>query len=422
MSGLGKWQDPTIWGDIALWANATNHALYKKYHADKEPPLSDTDGVPILMADGSVAMTGDLDMGGYDIENPAGIGGADGRAIVFADQFAGANMGAKIQAAITALGATGGKIIVVPGAHVCTDAGSGYAIQWASDIELEFAQGATLTGNGDFAIISIPVGVYRTRFTNLHLVGSNNVAHTANVGIQFPAGYGAVGYSIIEDCRFDQMYKGVSMSWRDPLYIIISNCLATNIKSVGFACGGAQAVKVIGCTVHGATYGFNLMRRAQAFGCHANACGYGFHGQLGYGLAITSCTAYNCTIAGFLVGYKCTEGVAVVGCFAINSVIGFQVTTYSTAVTQVLFSGCFAEDCATAGFQIVNGHHASVEMVGNKTVCAATQAYAFYFGSLLDKLVYVGNDASGFSTAAEYWHPDLNKGSDSFQIGHNILA
>lgn len=67
--GAGVWKNPWKVGTMAIWVNATTHALYGKYNADFEPVKSDTDGVPFILADGSVAMSGDFDMGGNSIKN-----------------------------------------------------------------------------------------------------------------------------------------------------------------------------------------------------------------------------------------------------------------------------------------------------------------------------------------------------------------
>ena len=77
------WQNPLYFANGArLWADDEGLIRYKQGVV-----TSDTDGTLLLLADGSVAMTDDFDMGGYHILNLLGIGGDDGQDLVFSEAF-----------------------------------------------------------------------------------------------------------------------------------------------------------------------------------------------------------------------------------------------------------------------------------------------------------------------------------------------
>lgn len=76
-----NWQNPIYFIDgVRLWADDNGVLRYKQ-----GVPTSHTDGTPLLLADGSIAMTSDLDMGGFSITNVNLVDGTDISAHVIDD-------------------------------------------------------------------------------------------------------------------------------------------------------------------------------------------------------------------------------------------------------------------------------------------------------------------------------------------------
>lgn len=354
-----------------------------------------------------------------------GFGGSSGKAVVFADQYAGANMGAKIQAAITDLGATGGLILVPPGAHASTA-----TITVTSNIDIEFLPGATYAANGNWPAFTIDINASKIRLIRLYLSGSNNAAHTNNKGIYLRTGTKDIR---IDGGRLYQFRYGIHCQHvTNHNGIIISNLKVEDCSHSGLYLGGnhvasgyefptlVYGVRVLSCGYGVIAKGSCIFDDVRVY--TAGSTGYGFYPYAMNGLCIFS----NCMAEGHSVGFRL--GVASLGgvylvsnCHAANAATyGFDVVSGGAYKTDIKITGCWATNCASAGFYFSNANEIQAVIVGNYTRCTATQAYAFKFGSGTKILTYVSNDASGFSTAAEYWHPDLDKGS--FEIGHNFAG
>lgn len=68
-----NWQNPIYFiNGVRLWADNNGVLRYKQ-----GVPTSHNDGTPLLLADGSIAMTSDLDMGTHDITNVGNVDGVD---------------------------------------------------------------------------------------------------------------------------------------------------------------------------------------------------------------------------------------------------------------------------------------------------------------------------------------------------------
>jgi len=348
-----------------------------------------------------------------------GFGGSAGKAIVFADQYAGANMGAKIQAAITDLGATGGLVLVPPGSH------SGTAtVTVTSNIDIEFLPGATYSANGDWPAFTIDTGASKIRLIRLDTTGSNNAAHNNN--------HGAYINSTCKEIQilYGRFYQHETAIKCASIYmgeILVHGCRALDCTFMGFSISAAG----------GATYKFGYRISDSV----VEQTAYGFYTQ-GQG-SIVNCYAYGCTSRGFAP----LDLVAIVGCIAeacgmgyifayglSQQSVGYCIALNCTGVGFYLYGagggvwangtcvGCTAINCAGGGFVTDDtaALNLSITLKGNKTVCTTTQPYAFKAYRALKKLVMVGNDWSGFSTAAEYWHADLDK--SDFEIAHNQLG
>jgi hypothetical protein len=350
-----------------------------------------------------------LDILGRCIKNPKGLGGADGRAAVFADRYAGSDMGEKIQAAITALGATGGKVIVPPGSHFCSDAGSGYAVNMASKVVVEFLPGAILYANGDFAAFHFPTGISHAVLKNAYIDG-NKVGN--NTGVLFDT---HAADCRVQDCYFYGLTQGVRCeSW-----------------------SAAPRNLVTGCKAQNCTYGFHLIGLGSWIkNCHAYLCTYGF--RIGYYGSALGCTAHDCT-SGFMTthttalladchSYSCTYGfrpgvsyasvvVTCLGCSSNDDNYGFRCECSSTGayITVIRILGCSGRNSVTNFVWVVSDNVAhNLHLAVEGCAYEGTAGYSFKFYRSLKKLTYVNNYRG---SRPEYWHPDLDRAN--FEIAHN---
>lgn len=351
-----------------------------------------------------------LDLLGRHLKNPKGLGGADGKATVFADRYSGADMGVKIQAAITDLGATGGTVIVPPGNHTCSDAGSGYAINMASRVEVRFLHSARLTAAGAFAAFNVPSGITDAKLTDAYIVG-NKVA--GNTGVLFASG--ATSF-IIRGCYFTNLYCATKCSsWSHAPNNLVKESIAYNCQ-YGFCLVGL-GTRIQDCYARLCnSFGFDIGYYASAHGCYAQDCAYGFVARHS-NVLFADCHAYSGTYGFSLGSWYAGLVQTCMGCSSNEDAGGFLITSASTGAnyTDVRIINCAGRNNSSY-FLRANTDDALKNLRLSVIGCdvRATAGYSFMFYRSLKKLLYATNYLGG---RAEYWHPSLDR--TGFETAHN---
>ncbi|MFH1421741.1 MAG: right-handed parallel beta-helix repeat-containing protein [Planctomycetota bacterium] len=277
--------------------------------------------------DGQHKFASDPDFNSFHAKNLKGYGGSSGKAVIFAEQYSGGDIGAKVNAAIL----DGAQHIIISTVSELTT-----TITLTNDMTLEFLPGARIYSTTDIPIIDA-AAAHRTKIINPRLTGSNTAGYTTNRGITFA---GTTLRPMVVGGKIEQCYRGIQEFGSDGVMIgtLIDACKVEGFRS------------------------YAALSRPTFIGVKSTGNGYsGFfvYGST-YGLFL-NCVAMTNVRNGFHL-YTCGN-LRLIGCIAIdnstagaNSYDGFHLEAVS--VRNQLIS-CVGQKVSSAlqryGFQIVAG-------------------------------------------------------------------
>lgn len=209
-----------------------------------------------IVTDNVLQLGANLDANSQLIINPQGIGASDGLDFVYAEQYAGADIGAKVNAAFAA-GAR--KVKITVSASLTT------TITVPAWSILEFARNANLTCSDDIAAISVG---QNAQVINPMLTGAGDPLKTSNIGIVLTS-----TDAVISGASIDSFYIGVLGG--SSCYLL--DCYISTSGYAGVYCtGSSNRYKKVYVTGSGAgDFGFVFSTNGahNLVSCEAWACG-----------------------------------------------------------------------------------------------------------------------------------------------------